>query len=127
VAVTHENFQRYDAWMQLIVPVLAVIISILMVSRIPYPHPLTQFLRGQRSFAQLVAIVVALMAIFGPTLQSLPHPSPGYMPRSLPQRGYIPQPRSKTRRGEVGRASGLPWVKRPINSVTLKALNNRPA
>jgi CDP-diacylglycerol--serine O-phosphatidyltransferase len=61
--LTHENFQRYDAWMQLIVPALAVVISILMVSRIPYPHPLTQFLRGQRSFAQLVAIVVALMAI----------------------------------------------------------------
>jgi CDP-diacylglycerol--serine O-phosphatidyltransferase len=62
--LTHENFQTYDSWMQLIVPALAVVISILMVSRIPYPHPLTQFLRGQRSFAQLVAIVVSLMAIF---------------------------------------------------------------
>jgi CDP-diacylglycerol--serine O-phosphatidyltransferase len=61
--LTHENFQRYDAWMQLIVPALAVVMSLLMVSRIPYPHPLTQFLRGQRSFAQLVAIVFALMAI----------------------------------------------------------------
>jgi CDP-diacylglycerol--serine O-phosphatidyltransferase len=61
--LTHENFERYDSWMQLVVPALAVVISILMVSRIPYPHPLTQFLRGQRSFAQLVAIVVALMAI----------------------------------------------------------------
>ena len=36
---------------------------LLMVSRIPYPHPLTQFVRGQRSFAQLVAIVFSLMAI----------------------------------------------------------------
>jgi CDP-diacylglycerol--serine O-phosphatidyltransferase len=61
--LTHENFERYDSWMQVVVPALAVVISILMVSRIPYPHPLTQFLRGQRSFAQLVAIVVALMAI----------------------------------------------------------------
>lgn len=61
---SHENFQRYDAWMQLVLPILAVVISLLMVSRIPYPHPLTQFLRGQRSFAQLIAIVVSLMALF---------------------------------------------------------------
>jgi len=49
--------------MQRIVPVLSIAIAILMVSRIPYPHPLTQFVRGHRSFAQLVAIVFALMAI----------------------------------------------------------------
>jgi CDP-diacylglycerol---serine O-phosphatidyltransferase len=61
--LTHENFERYDYWMQWIVPLFAVAIAILMVSRIPYPHPLTQFIRGQRSFAQLVAIVFALMAI----------------------------------------------------------------
>jgi CDP-diacylglycerol---serine O-phosphatidyltransferase len=61
--LTHENFERYDAWMQWIVPAFSVVIAILMVSRIPYPHPLTQFLRGQRSFAQLVAIIFALMAI----------------------------------------------------------------
>jgi CDP-diacylglycerol--serine O-phosphatidyltransferase len=61
--VNHENFVRYDAWMQWVVPALAIVIAILMVSRIPYPHPLTQFLRGQRSFAQLVAIIFAMMAI----------------------------------------------------------------
>lgn len=61
--VTHANFERYDYWMQRIVPFFAIAIAILMVSRIPYPHPLTQFVRGQRSFAQLVAIVFALMAI----------------------------------------------------------------
>ncbi len=61
--LTHENFQLYDSWMQWVLPVLAVIIAILMVSRVPYPHPLTQLLRGQRSFAQLIAIVIALMAI----------------------------------------------------------------
>ena len=53
----------YDWWMQRLVPLFAVVIAMLMVSRIPYPHPLTQFIRGQRSFAQLVAIVFALMAI----------------------------------------------------------------
>lgn len=61
--VTHANFELYDWWMQRIVPVLSIVIAILMVSRIPYPHPLTQFLRGRRSFAQLVAIVFSLMAI----------------------------------------------------------------
>jgi CDP-diacylglycerol--serine O-phosphatidyltransferase len=61
--VTHEKFVVYDLWMQRILPFFAIAIAILMVSRIPYPHPLTQFLRGQRSFAQLVAIVFALMAI----------------------------------------------------------------
>ena len=48
--------------MQRLLPI-SVVISILMVSRIPYPHPLTQFVRGQRTFAQLVAIVFSLMAI----------------------------------------------------------------
>jgi CDP-diacylglycerol--serine O-phosphatidyltransferase len=61
--VTNENFQLYDLWMQRLVPLFAVIISILMVSRLPYPHPLTQFVRGQRSFAQLIAILFSLMVI----------------------------------------------------------------
>jgi phosphatidylserine synthase len=49
--------------MQRIVPLFAIVISVLMVSRIPYPHPLTQFVRGQRTFAQLIAIVFSLMII----------------------------------------------------------------
>ncbi len=61
--VTNYNFQIYDLWMQRLVPLFAVIISVLMVSRLPYPHPLTQFVRGQRSFAQLIAIVFSLMLI----------------------------------------------------------------
>ena len=63
VNVGRENFQLYDWWMQRLVPLFAVFVAILMGSRIPYPHPLTQFVRGKRSFAQLVAIVFALMAI----------------------------------------------------------------
>jgi CDP-diacylglycerol--serine O-phosphatidyltransferase len=59
----HERFPSYDWWMQRLLPFFAVMIAILMVSRIPYPHPLTQFLRGQRSFAQIVAIVFAVVAI----------------------------------------------------------------
>jgi CDP-diacylglycerol---serine O-phosphatidyltransferase len=61
--IDHANFVVYDHWMQRLVPLFAVLISILMVSRIPYPHPLTQFLRGQRSFAQMIGIVFALTVI----------------------------------------------------------------
>ena len=61
--VGREYFAQFDWWMQRLLPMFSIVIAILMVSRIPYPHPLTQFVRGQRSFAQLVAIVFALMAI----------------------------------------------------------------
>ena len=61
--VTHGNFIAYDWWMQRLVPLFAIVVSILMVSRLPYPHPLTQFVRGQRTFAQLIAIVFSLMVI----------------------------------------------------------------
>jgi CDP-diacylglycerol---serine O-phosphatidyltransferase len=59
----HAQFPVYDWWMQRLLPLFAVVIAILMVSRIPYPHPLTQLVRGQRSFAHIVAIVFALVAI----------------------------------------------------------------
>jgi CDP-diacylglycerol---serine O-phosphatidyltransferase len=61
--VTIENFDNYDWWMQRLLPIFSIIIALLMVSRVPYPHPLTQFVRGHRSFAQLVAIVFSLMAL----------------------------------------------------------------
>jgi CDP-diacylglycerol--serine O-phosphatidyltransferase len=61
--LAHANFPIYDRWMQRLLPIFAVVIAILMVSRIPYPHMLTQFLRGQHSFAHVVAIVFALVAI----------------------------------------------------------------
>jgi len=61
--LAHANFPIYDRWMQRLLPIFAVVIAILMVSRIPYPHMLTQFLRGQHSFAHVVAVVFALVAI----------------------------------------------------------------
>lgn len=61
--VIHEKFATYDWWMQRLLPMFAVVIAVLMVSRIPYPHPLTQLFRGQHSFAHMVAIVFSLMAI----------------------------------------------------------------
>ena len=61
--IAHANFMTYDYWMQRTLPFFALVISLLMVSRIPYPHPLTQFVRGQKSFAHLVAVVFAAMVI----------------------------------------------------------------
>jgi phosphatidylserine synthase len=49
--------------MQRLLPFFAMLIAVLMVSRIPYPHPLAQFVGGQRSFGQVVAIVFSLMAL----------------------------------------------------------------
>jgi CDP-diacylglycerol--serine O-phosphatidyltransferase len=61
--VTHDNFVTYDLWMQRLLPFFTILVAILMVSRIPYPHPLSQLVRGQSSFAHLVGIVFAVMAL----------------------------------------------------------------
>lgn len=61
--IKYENFAGFDWWMQRILPPFTAIIALLMVSRIPYPHPLTQFLHGQRTFAHLVGMVFAVMAV----------------------------------------------------------------
>ena len=44
-------------------PVMTFLLALLMVSRIRYPHVFNEFLRGRRSFYQLVEIVVALVAV----------------------------------------------------------------
>jgi|GEM_PF-4632033 len=43
-----------------------------MVSRIPYPHVVTQLLRGQRSFSHLVGIVFALMVLLSVRWYAVP-------------------------------------------------------
>ena len=47
----------------MILPFYAMLLALLMVSRIPYPHVVNQALRGQRSFGHVVAIVFALVAL----------------------------------------------------------------
>ncbi len=51
--------QRLDILIQFGLPVLAVALSLLMVSRIPYPHVVSHLFRGKRSFAHVVAMVFA--------------------------------------------------------------------
>ena len=50
-------------WMQSLLPLFAVLIALLMVSRIPYPHVVNQIFRGQRSFGHLVKLVFALTVV----------------------------------------------------------------
>jgi CDP-diacylglycerol--serine O-phosphatidyltransferase len=60
--VRYDSFEAFDWWLQRMLPPFALVVALLMVSRIPYPHAVTHTLRGQKSFPQLVAVVFALMA-----------------------------------------------------------------
>lgn len=58
-----EVYEVFDWWMQRLLPLVALAIGLLMVSRVPYPHVVTQLVHRQRSFPQLVAITFVLMAL----------------------------------------------------------------
>ncbi|MFP6668287.1 MAG: CDP-diacylglycerol--serine O-phosphatidyltransferase [Pirellulales bacterium] len=58
-----EHRIAIDEWFQWVLPAFALVLSLLMVSRIPYPHAINQFVRGQRSFAHVVAIIFALIPV----------------------------------------------------------------
>jgi CDP-diacylglycerol--serine O-phosphatidyltransferase len=67
-----EIFELFDWWMQRLLPPAALGIGLMMVSRIPYPHVVTQLLRGQKTFPQLVAIVFASMAVLAVRWYAIP-------------------------------------------------------
>ena len=50
--------------LQTILPFFAVLLALLMVSRIPYPHATNQLFRGQKSFAHVIAVIFALVAVW---------------------------------------------------------------
>ena len=52
-----------EAVSQTILPWFGVLVALLMVSRIPYPHIVNQVFRGQRSFGHVVALVFSLVAV----------------------------------------------------------------
>ena len=62
-----DNTFRYaeglDALLQNSLPFFAVLVAVLMVSRIPYPHVVNQVFRGQRSFGHLVALIFAAVVV----------------------------------------------------------------
>jgi len=53
-----------------ILPFLALGISILMVSRIRYPHILNQYLRGNKPFAYLIRVLLLLAFVFVTSIQA---------------------------------------------------------
>jgi CDP-diacylglycerol--serine O-phosphatidyltransferase len=55
--------ETVDTVLQTVLPFFAVLVALLMVSRVPYPHVVNQVFRGQRSFAHIVALVFAWLAI----------------------------------------------------------------
>jgi CDP-diacylglycerol--serine O-phosphatidyltransferase len=61
--INYANFEGFDWWLQRILPLAALTIALLMVSRVPYPHVVTHLVKGQKTFPQLVGIVFALMAL----------------------------------------------------------------
>jgi CDP-diacylglycerol--serine O-phosphatidyltransferase len=61
-----------DAVLQTALPIFALIASLLMVSRLRYPHVTNQLLRGQRSFGHVVGIVFALVAVMTIKRYSVP-------------------------------------------------------
>ena len=52
-----------DRVLQYMLPFFTVVVALLMVSRIPYPHVVNQVFRGQRSFGHVVALIFALVAL----------------------------------------------------------------
>lgn len=58
------NTQNIDLVIQYGLPVFAVLISLLMVSRIPFPHVVSHLFRGQRSFAHVVGLIFATVPVF---------------------------------------------------------------
>jgi CDP-diacylglycerol--serine O-phosphatidyltransferase len=61
-----------DTAVQTILPFFALLVALLMVSRIPYPHVVNQVLRGQRSFGHIVGLLFAAVAIMSIHSYSVP-------------------------------------------------------
>ena len=61
-----------DAQLQMVLPFFALLVALLMVSRIPYPHLVNQMVRGQRSFGHVVGMVFALIMVMLVRGYSLP-------------------------------------------------------
>ncbi len=52
-----------DWYMRRFLPAFAMMVAVLMVSRIPYPHVVNQLLSGQRSMGHVVALLFSLVVI----------------------------------------------------------------
>jgi CDP-diacylglycerol---serine O-phosphatidyltransferase len=64
--------EQTDWYMRHILPVFTLLLSALMVSRIPYPHVANQLLHGQRSMGHIVALLFSLVVILAIQGYSVP-------------------------------------------------------
>ena len=55
--------ESLDNVLQTALPFYAVLVSLLMVSRIPYPHVVNQVFRGRRTFGHIVSVLFALLVV----------------------------------------------------------------
>ena len=65
-------------YLQRLLPLMAVLLALLMVSRIPYPHIVNIAFRGDKTFAHIVAVVFCLVAAFAFRRYSLPILATGF-------------------------------------------------
>jgi len=72
-------YDQFDWWMQRTLPLFVACVALLMVSRVPYPHLVTQLLRGRRSFSHVVALVVGLMVLLTVRWYVIPFVGVGYV------------------------------------------------
>ncbi len=77
--INFEVYRDFDWWMQRLLPIFSIGVALLMVSRVPYPHVVTQLLRGKRSFAHIVMIVVAMIVLFTVRWYAIPILGCGYV------------------------------------------------
>jgi len=56
--------QVVDRLVEVMAPVGAVLVALLMVSRIPYPHVTKQVLRGRRHIGHLIQVLLVVLIIF---------------------------------------------------------------
>jgi CDP-diacylglycerol---serine O-phosphatidyltransferase len=52
-----------DYALQRVLPVFGLLVALLMVSRVRYPHVVNRILRGQRSFAHVIAVLFSFAAL----------------------------------------------------------------
>ena len=55
--------EEMDLGIQRFLPFFALVVAVLMVSRVPYPHVVNQLFRGRKSFAHVVGLLFAFVAV----------------------------------------------------------------
>ncbi len=64
VETAQSDFTRsVDKVVQHLLPFFSLIVALLMVSRIPYPHIVNRMFRGKKSFGHLVGLIFGIVAI----------------------------------------------------------------